>query len=202
MEWKTIVKGAVEEALGQSQEAGDADLELTGRAAWPALGGDQASLDGIAEVATQAPSTRVDLVETVAAAIAFARLEAGEDGMPIAYAYSVEPVWVRGDGADLRRAVDDLLARARQSAPASPFAVRCVLRAGEAVLDVLEARDLGGTDLAVLFSEPAQVAKSEAGEAGFEAMRSLVAAHRGAIRVTSSPQSGCRVTVRLPLACA
>jgi signal transduction histidine kinase len=161
----------------------------------------------VEDTAAVSDDPRIDAVEAVSAAVAQARETASQRGIDIAYAYAGQPVWVRADEAELRRALDELLSGAVESATLGSLAVRCAPSDGDALLEILEVRhpDAAGTDLAALFDDRL------AGEAPDEpppppvsgeltTLLTLVQSHHGILGVSSSPDAGSRITVRLPLA--
>jgi len=180
----------------------------------PGRSGHAASVIALVEDATSAlpgaddaelGRARIDAVETVGAAVAEARDAASEKGIDIAYAYASAPVWVRADEDELRRAVDELLASAVRTTQLGSLAVRCTERGGDALLEVLEVREPGevGADLDRVFAAAAEAEASAARQdrdRDLGSMRALVQAHEGNVGMTSSPESGNRITVRLPLA--
>jgi PAS domain S-box-containing protein len=149
---------------------------------------------------------RIDAVVTVADAVAQARDAAYEKGIDIAFGYSGDPVWVRADQAQLRRAVDHLLATTVRSAQQGSVAVRCTTLDGQALLEVLQVRKPGsaGADLSLIFGERAEPGDADAepvadGRA-LGPVQTLVRAQRGKVEVSSSTENGSRITLRLPLA--
>jgi PAS domain S-box-containing protein len=145
-----------------------------------------------------APSgTRTDAVEAVAGAVARAR----ELGVDVAFAYATEPLWVQADQAELRGAVDRLLATAVRAAPRGSLAVRCTASGTDALLEVLPLSDtdLAGADLGAVFGEPGgEVAPLSARR--LAPVRAVVEASNGTVGVSSAPGRGPGFTVSLPLA--
>lgn len=116
-----------------------------------------------------------------------------------------EPVLVPGDAARLHQVVGNLLANARTHTPAGTSVTLSVTRdAADAVLRVHD--DGPGVDPAViddLFERFARADRSRARKTGGTGLglsiaQAIVAAHRGSIRVQSSPGS-TTFEVRLPL---
>jgi PAS domain S-box-containing protein len=148
---------------------------------------------------------RVDAVETVAGAVAQARDAAHEKGIDIAYAYATAPVWVHADEPELRKAVDQLLTAALRSTRLGALAVRCTAHDGDALLEVLEVREPGiaGAELGAIFEPRAQIDAGDTRPGDERALghaRALAQAQHGVVGMTSSPESGNRITMRLPLA--
>jgi PAS domain S-box-containing protein len=151
---------------------------------------------------------RLDMVDMVAHAVAETRDAAFEKGIDITFEYATEPLWVHADPAQLRRAVDHLLANAVKFTPEGQVAVRCTAREGDAVFEV---RDTGigiaDADLAAIFDEFRQLDQGPTRRyggvgLGLALVRTLVEAHSGRVGVTSSPGNGSNFTVTLPLVAA
>ncbi|GAA1749589.1 HAMP domain-containing sensor histidine kinase [Kocuria aegyptia] len=118
-----------------------------------------------------------------------------------------EPVLVRGDPAQLRQVLINLLANAHQHTPAGTTVTASLATdaGGEAVLAVADdGPGIGADFLEHIFSRFAREDLSRAGGSrgaglGLSIVQAIVHAHHGRIDVGSAP--GCtRFTVRLPLA--
>lgn len=175
----------------QAEETALGEVTLQGHAAWP-----------LRESTAIAP---IDAVDTVAAAVAAARDAAFETGIDIVYAYASAPVWVRTDQSELRHALDELLAGALRSASPGALAVRCTAVDGSALLEVREVPDPGatGADLDTAFAGSPTEHEDRRGRLrwpGLGQLRTLARTYQGDVGVTSSPETGSRITLRLPIA--
>jgi two-component system OmpR family sensor kinase len=114
------------------------------------------------------------------------------------------PVTVLGDRARLHQVLANLVANARQHAPASPIEVTVRQDGPEAVIEVRdEGPGMSEADAARAFERfyraDASRSRHHGGSGlGLAIVDATVHAHGGTTAITSAPGAGTTVTVRLP----
>lgn len=152
---------------------------------------------------TGTPVIEVDLLAVVRRGVADASPEA--DRVRLALPTGM-PLIVRGDAAQLERAVAHLVANACQACePQASIAVEVDSHGSEATVLVRDAgRGIDASEIAQVFDPFYRTRASRAAHApgvglGLTLVRRIIAEHHGSVEVRSGPD-GTRMTVRLPLA--
>jgi two-component system OmpR family sensor kinase len=132
---------------------------------------------------------------------------AAEPGRLIQFEFAERPLVIEGDEGRLRQVIDNLLANVRRHTPADAPAFVSLRSAGDQV--VLTVEDTGPgiapADRELVFgrfARPDAAPGRENGSAGLglAIVRSIVAAHGGAINIRSARPHGSIFEVRLPVA--
>lgn len=138
--------------------------------------------------------------ETVALVTTLASSRAGAPAVRLECAAS-EPLPVRGDGADLRTAVFELLLNALDAMPdGGVVRVRAWADAGSAILEVCDDGEGVGGEIAEAVFDPFVSSKSEADAGlGLSAVWGIAHRHGGDVTVAANPSGGTTARLVLPL---